>query len=649
MLLALAQARAIPAQTLNGANPHGRTRLTLECNACHTTAGWRTLRRPLDFDHSKQTRFTLGGRHATVACGGCHLDLRYDQPQLSQSDCASCHLDVHQGRQSGDCASCHNTLNFRDAGALEQHARGRFALTGAHVQISCESCHQGDRGGSFTPLASECVSCHQSDYTAARSVDHVKAGLPRECRQCHGTAAWHGAAFDHAAVAAGFSLDGKHAQVACASCHQPDGSLVFPKPASRNDCVSCHRADYDEEHRRDGFPLDCASCHTVNGWEREAFDHAAVAKGFELLGKHATTACTECHVMPGNTLRFHAANQNDCVSCHRTQYDGEHGGSGYPLKCATCHNVNGWSATFDHAALARGFALIGAHERARCTECHSPTDNALTVPKAENAEDCVACHRPEYDREHTGTGFPLTCRTCHDANDWARAVFDHAAAASGFALVGAHDKAACQDCHVQPGNALKFPKPATSDDCAACHRSDYDRVHPTSGYPMTCLTCHTNVNWATSAFVHEQVANGFALEGAHTQVTCASCHGPNNVLVFPKPANVNDCVACHRTDYDREHTGSHYPLTCLTCHTNATFLGATFNHDAQWFPIYSGEHRGKWTACQDCHPSATDFGAFTCLSCHEHNKTKMDDKHKNMQGYAYVSTTCMTCHPQGKK
>jgi hypothetical protein len=461
----------------------------------------------------------------------------------------------------------------------------------------------------------------------------------------------------------------------------------------------------------------------VNSWDREDFDHAAVAHGFALLGKHTEVPCTGCHAPSDNALKFHPASQEDCVSCHRSEFDREHSNTGYPTRCMTCHTVNGWSATFDHAAMAKGFALQGAHQLALCTVCHSPTDNALTVPKPAGQDDCVACHRTEFDREHTGTGFPVTCRTCHDTNDWSRAVFDHSAAANGFGLQGAHAALPCADCHVQPGNALRFPKPANTEDCVSCHRSDYDQEHTGSGYPTTCLTCHTNTNWATATFNHEQVANGFALQGAHNQITCASCHGPNNVLkfpqpsghtdciachrtefdaehagtgfpvtclschttstfsgatfdhgttgfalqgahvqtacskchgannalLFPQPAGPNDCVACHRADYDREHTGSMYPLTCLTCHTNVTFGGATFDHDAQFFPIYSGEHRGEWATCQDCHPSAVDYKLFNCLSCHKHNQTAMDDKHKNMQGYAYNSVTCLSCHPRGSK
>ena len=44
-------------------NPHGD--LSIACNSCHTTEGWKPLLSQLDFDHQK-TKFPLVGRHATL-------------------------------------------------------------------------------------------------------------------------------------------------------------------------------------------------------------------------------------------------------------------------------------------------------------------------------------------------------------------------------------------------------------------------------------------------------------------------------------------------------------------------------------------------------------------------------------------------------
>ena len=43
-----------------------------------------------------------------------------------------------------------------------------------------------------------------------------------------------------------------------------------------------------------------------------------------------------------------------------------------------------------------------------------------------------------------------------------------------------------------------------------------------------------------------------------------------------------------------------------------------------------------------------DFAAFTCLTCHDHNQTDMDEKHKEEPEYIYDSVACLDCHPDGK-
>ena len=101
-------------------------------------------------------------------------------------------------------------------------------------------------------------------------------------------------------------------------------------------------------------------------------------------------------------------------------------------------------------------------------------------------------------------------------------------------------------------------------------------------------------------------------------------------------------------DYERVHAGTGFPTTCATCHSTATWSGASFNHDQQFFPINSGAHRGTWTSCQTCHTDPNNFGVFTCLVCHEHNQSDMDRKHREVSGYAYASPLCYSCHPNGR-
>ena len=74
---------------------------------------------------------------------------------------------------------------------------------------------------------------------------------------------------------------------------------------------------------------------------------------------------------------------------------------------------------------------------------------------------------------------------------------------------------------------------------------------------------------------------------------------------------------------------------------------SSFNHDANYFPIYSGEHKNEWNLCSECHTNSSDFKIFSCLVCHKKNET--DSDHNGVSGYSYNSNACYSCHPDGKK
>ena len=778
--------------------PHGALPDGLDCSACHTARGWNTLRQPLGFQHKGSTAALITGAHAQASCAGCHAELRFDGPDVAMSECASCHADVHQGRMVQACTTCHNTSSFHDVDGELIHSRTSFPLTGAHRQVTCESCHVSDQGGAYSARDTECSSCHMGDYDTAVSVDHLGLGYPTSCVECHSTISWNDTpAFDHLTLSRGFELLGAHNFLRCASCHVVPGMELLFSPADQNDCVACHQRQYDREHGGSRIPTTCQSCHTLDSWHDPHFDHAVT--GFELLGRHARVECSACHQGTQGPLKFPApAQQSDCLACHKGDYDEEHTGSGFPTTCLACHNQDRWEGArfdhgitafplmgahasaeckdchgppahlssgfkgaeecvachqvdydkehtgsgfpttclachnqaswgdgvFDHVKLSNGYPLDGPHKTATCASCHTLPTYGLKFTKPSSATDCVACHQADYDAHHAGSNFPTTCLSCHAPDKWTGAVFDHAGLA-GYALVEAHAAAPCASCHTIPGYALKFAKPASRDDCVACHQTDYDGHHTGSSFPTTCLNCHSQTTWQGAKFDHG-ASTGFALEGPHTPLQCVSCHAvPGYALLFPKPGNQDDCVACHQGDYDANHGASGFPTTCLTCHARTAWkpatvdhvtigkgfqlLGAhsvascsachsmpsyallfptpagqndcyachqanyatahaaqgyrttcagchtvtawspsTFNHDTQAFPIYTGKHREAWTSCAQCHTVPSNILVFSCLTCHVHSQTAMDDKHKGRQGYAYDSNACLSCHPTGR-
>ena len=88
---------------------------------------------------------------------------------------------------------------------------------------------------------------------------------------------------------------------------------------------------------------------------------------------------------------------------------------------------------------------------------------------------------------------------------------------------------------------------------------------------------------------------------------------------------------------------------CVQCHDEERWEDAIYTeHDALYFPIFSGPHQGRWSSCAECHEVPSDFGVFTCLTCHEHNQADMDDKHSEEQDYRYESAACLDCHPSGR-
>jgi hypothetical protein len=311
------------------------------------------------------------------------------------------------------------------------------------------------------------------------------------------------------------------------------------------------------------------------------------------------------------------------------------------LECAACHRPDSWTAVsipkgFRHAD--GRFALDGAHGRVACTACHA----SLKFKGASRA--CASCHA-DVHRGELGND----CSRCHSTRSFVdRAQLARMHQLTRFPLAGAHLVVDCQQCHTRTAQGqLTFV--GRSVACVSCHERDYvsvqDPDHVNGGFPRQCDQCHIAVSWRRARFDHN--GTRFPLTGAHARVACAGCHGDK---VYKGKST--ECVSCHQSDYDKTtdpaHAGAGFPTTCATCHNTTSWNGASFNHDAPYFPIYSGAHAGRWTTCATCHTSPTNYAQFTCFSCHEHDKTLMDSKHQGRSGYVYDSQACYSCHKNGR-
>jgi hypothetical protein len=257
---------------------------------------------------------------------------------------------------------------------------------------------------------------------------------------------------------------------------------------------------------------------------------------------------------------------------------------------------------------------------------------------------CYDCHNDKFTTapDHVSQGYPHNCETCHNTNAWQPADFDHNK--TSFPLTGSHLDTDCASCHTSGFTG-------TSSACTDCHKSNYDNTvnpnHANLNIPTDCESCHTtNAGWKPADFpIHDQY---FQLLGAHANISgqCDKCH--TTAVYADAPT---ECIGCHQTNYQNttnpNHTAANFPQTCQDCHTNSAWTPATFDHDNQFFPIYSGEHNNKWNICADCHTNSNDYGVFTCVTCHV--QSEMNSEHSGVTGYSYDSNACFTCHPKGSK
>lgn len=309
------------------------------------------------------------------------------------------------------------------------------------------------------------------------------------------------------------------------------------------------------------------------------------------------------------------------------------------IACARCHDPGGWTplrrdVQFDHDATA--FPLSGQHAQVDCRNCH--LDLRFDEPRAV-ADDCAACHVDVHSGQ-LGTN----CTACHDERSFATARRD-AHAATSFPLTGRHRQIGCEVCHGAVAEQRFAPLPT---DCVSCHVQEWSVATPDhSAFPTDCVACHGMFTWSGARFDHAANA-GWPLEGAHNRIACESCHTAPGFGLIYSASGPRDCIGCHQDDYDRVHPSLGFGFDCLTCHTLDTFANARWaGHDAR-FPIYSGKHSGRWNDCAQCHNSES-YASVTCLTCHEHSRARMDDKHKERPGYSYTTEACLSCHPRGIK
>jgi hypothetical protein len=274
-------------------------------------------------------------------------------------------------------------------------------------------------------------------------------------------------------------------------------------------------------------------------------------------------------VMPGPVIESHASIEESCDSCHIANE-----GDSQDVLCGSCH----MDVLSDRDG-GRGFH--GLH------------------PDAFDS-GCFSCHQ-----EHEGRDAEII--------QFEPAAFNHIF--TDFPLDGAHQQAACEDCHAT-GSSFR----QAEERCSNCHRDD--DVHM-GVLGATCSGCHVAIGWEAVAFDHSVTM--FALRGAHERAECIDCHRNQTFVGTPLR-----CNSCHRQDDVHEgRNGS----DCATCHRETTWTATDFDHARVSGFALQGQHGDL--ACQSCH-TADLVTALpqTCVGCHAN-----DDVHGGRLG-----EDCSSCH-----
>jgi hypothetical protein len=390
--------------------------------------------------------------------------------------------------------------------------------------------------------------------------------------------------------------------------------------------------------------------------------------------------CTKCHALGEDVT-----NEN-CLACHTLIRDQIAANRGYHsssdvkgLKCSKCHaehydrefELVHWKEgkeNFDHSKT--GWALLGAHKRTECRNCHTPnlfkSEAIRTSDQLDPARtflgltaECLNCHV----NEHQGR-FAENCLDCHTQDAWKPASgFDHAK--TKYPLTGKHLEVSCEKCHALTPVAVvdstgKIQKKervglyAKYDqlefaNCTPCHHDAHKGKFGTD-----CASCHTTLGLQQAVnqkFDHSKT--GFTLLGKHIGLDCVKCHKSGSMT---DPVPHQRCSDCHRDIHRGQFADRADGGVCESCHTVTSFSPANYDiaqHNQSRYPL-TGSHLA--VPCIACHQAISgsggdtyakyDFADISCKGCHADVHRGQLEKYVNEGGCEYCHNTT-TWHQVG--
>lgn len=541
-------------------------------------------------------------------------------------------------------------IMLRASSALAQVSPGALAAPHAALDAGtqCFRCHPADRARSSMDL--KCLECHKEvAWTRSERRGYHTRVADQPCAKCHpdhggrdfALIAWDGGApekFAHAL--SGFTLEGKHATLACRDCHKPalqkaaNAAMLQRKDHAgswlglETACASCHR-----DPHQGSLGDDCTSCHSQKAWSpAPGFDHAKTH--YPLTGAHTKPACAKCHASAAINAgtddkgafkpRWKPVPHSDCVPCHKDPHAGRFTGA-----CGKCHVTSDWKAVnkqgFDHDQTR--YPLKGAHANVKCEGCHEPR---LGGPRPKYAR-CTDCHKDAHNGTATLAGRPAgDCAVCHDVRAFRPSTWPVAEhQRTKYPLDGAHALAACEKCHTRApeksaeaatlGSARVRMRPARTQ-CTDCHRDPHAGRFSTGGarpHQAGCAACHSMSAFAPSTYDGRAHADCvFPLEGAHMAIPCQRCHaelerpgegstlkGTPETRPLRFDSKARACRECHDDAHRGQFAARKDKGACESCHGFASFMPANkFDHDRDSAFRLQGAHAR--TPCAACHRDA---------------------------------------------
>ena len=293
-----------------------------------------------------------------------------------------------------------NTGHENSDGCFRCHDGQHLTAEGSAIRLECNLCHSIPMTvglGDDPPEIAISALQEPPSHLESRFMSNHRFQMDESCADCHGdvrfgtddssfcaNSACHGQNWPTLSLDANFahpvSLEGKHAEVTCDSCH-------FGAVEIKRECAGCHLRPLAH---LDGA---CETCHTPVGWSESAVSD----------------------VMVGASIPHDVVAIEDCMVCHNPE------GQNWPApsdhiayrsaQCSVCHDLADPITMVWDTALV-GHTLEGEHALALCVQCHQ--DGAFQG----TPQECVSCHVD--DDSHAGELGPV-CAECHVPAGWALA------------------------------------------------------------------------------------------------------------------------------------------------------------------------------------------------------------------------------------